>query len=127
MLFAKSVSTPPSACRSTVSTAKTFFTRPASSALIGTLFGLCLSIGDLTQFCCALVSGSTLKMDTFTRIEGAFYCKRHAKDHMSVSHSNAPGLVTGDDGASDGNASDKASSSKFGGTGISNSFLMFHI
>lgn len=46
---------------------------------------------------------SVLKMDTFTRIDGAFYCKRHAKDHTSVSHNNAPGAIP-DEKAAGGDA-----------------------
>jgi hypothetical protein len=47
---------------------------------------------------------SVLKMDTFTRIDGAFYCKRHAKDHTSVSHNNAPGAIPDEKASADGGA-----------------------
>jgi hypothetical protein len=49
---------------------------------------------------------SVLKMDTFTRIDGAFYCKRHAKDHTSVSHNNAPGAIPDEKAGGDAAASD---------------------
>ena len=32
-------------------------------------------------------------MDTYVKLDTSFYCKRHAKDHQSTAHHNAPGLI----------------------------------
>jgi hypothetical protein len=51
---------------------------------------------------------TNLKMDTYIRIGGAFYCKRHANDHQSSAHHNAPGAMQLNE-ASNEAASDKPS------------------
>ncbi len=43
-----------------------------------------------------------LEMGAFTLVDGKFYCKRHAKDHLTVSHSNAPGAIPDEKPASEG-------------------------
>ena len=37
---------------------------------------------QLNRIAFSEISGSTLKMDTYTRIGDLFYCKRHAADHQ---------------------------------------------